>query len=402
MEAITENGESLRNFSDAFVTFLYAASVHLIIAHFVKPSSVTTLRSLAVLLLILFIFSDWLSRMRLPRLLPAGDTFSFGSQLLKTTLEVSGLFFLVLAWLAIVEGFTPEPAQPTMPLRPGMWSEPLTPARAFALFLIATFFWNLLMLLVMKKLRWRDLALMGIDGSALQSDKVKPYAKRFWQFWEELEKTTRAASEQGSHNALRNFMRAQPVLFFEAFVRAGAQIVVNHIAWTNIWAGCLILLPWFYPGSRTLASMVSAEAQRLHSSSATAPTLVVLAASQFLIILFAIKSHGWLVILFHVGTTAALLGALVSSTLFMAVLLFAVPTLLFYFGCCCPDSGAGARVLRCAAGSLGTILLLLNYFVLEPYMLMFLVAVQQVCVNIFLQYAASNKVPRSREYQLAV
>src|ERR1035437_2964119 len=109
MEMSFDTEPSLRVVCDGFVTFLYAAAVHLIIAHSAsRPGALSGRISFVVLLSILHLFSDWLSRVRLPWLLPPRDQVGTGSQLAKTLLEVGGLFFLVVAWLSLLEAAAPQ------------------------------------------------------------------------------------------------------------------------------------------------------------------------------------------------------------------------------------------------------------------------------------------------------
>jgi hypothetical protein len=397
METLLHNENSLRAFSDNFVTFLYAAAVHLIIADFARPAPITVQRSIAVLFLILFVLSDWLSRMRLPRLLPTEDRVSIRNQLLKTTLEISGLFFLVLAWLALIESFSKSSEAIVVIDHSSFWTGPLTPDRAFALFLVATFLWNLLMLLVMRKIGWRDLVRMGISGSALDSDKVKPYATRFWLFWQKLETRVRDDFEQGSHRAPRNFLLAQPVLLLEAFVRTGAQIVVHHIAWTNILAAMFILVKGSLWDAEAVVHPVQVALEGVRANQTIEALLIFLAVATLLLAI-TVRMHGWKICAFHLCVTLMLLGAILSVTGFALALVLGCPTLLFYLASWCEERTRQGEVWRTLAGTVGFLLLVGFYFMLEPKVLMFLVAGQQVIVNVFLQYAASNSLSGSDNF----
>ena len=388
METLLHNENSLRWFSDSFVTFLYAAAVHLVIADFARPASITLERSLEVLLLILFILSDWLSRMRLPRLLPTEDRVSIRNQLLKTTLEISGLFFLVLAWLALIESFSTSSTNTVGPGHSALWTGSLTPDRAFAFFLVATFLWNLLMLLVMRKIDWLDLVTMGIRGSALDSDKVKPYATTFWRFWQKLDTRVRGDFQQGSRRAPRNFVLAQPVLLLEAVVRTGAQIVAHHIAWTNILAAAIILVKDSLWDAQSLVRPLEAVLEGIQANQ-TIETLVAILAVATLLLAITARKHGWKMCTFHLCIGLVLIAARFSVTGFALALVLGCPAGLFYLACWCEERTKRGEVWRTLAGSTGFLLLVAFYFMLQPRVLMFLVAVQQVVVNVFLQYAAA-------------
>lgn len=251
------NEMTLRRVSDVFVTFLYGASIETIIHHAVKVNPIliknpdsnlglqeplTTGFSFLVLLLIIFIFSDWVSRVRLPWLLPSGDEIKIGKQFLKSLLELSGLFFLVLAWLHIIEHPSQDNALGLAPTFVEFWHHPLNQYRAFAIFLFATFFWNLLLLKVMQRIAWLELARMGLNGRALDSRKVEEYASRLWQWLEPLKALVERNAANGAiDHTGNNILIALPLTIIEALARIGTLMVALHIAWASLFAGILIL-----------------------------------------------------------------------------------------------------------------------------------------------------------------
>jgi hypothetical protein len=391
--------DSLRTAADTFVTFLYAAAVHLVIAHFASPGPMTTGLALIVLCLILFLFSDWLSRVRLPWLLPAGDQVGVGSQLAKTVLEVGGLFFLVIAWLAFIESHDTEVIANTEAAW-DFWLAHVDPYLAFAVFLFATFAWNLFMLRVMRKLTWLDLARMTMNGDALDSDKVELYAKRFWQYRQKLEASVAAATKRGTENTLYNFAVAQRALFREAVTRSVAQIVALHIAWSSVIAGTLILLGTIFSKDKSSAAMITLKVAKMEWP----PFVFALLGGLFLA--FAIpfvlnQFRGWkrcliyslafcLFIVFSVWLSirlATLSQFRLMLCWFSGILL--IPTGTFWISSQIKNA-ARKRLFLFLSGTLGALSALLLYLTIRPTTLLVVVAVQQVLVNAFLQYAASE------------
>lgn len=252
MHANVNSEYNLRTASDVFVTFLYAAAVHLVIAHFLQPGQLESgqqrdhmlvWESGLVLLFILFLFSDWIGRVRLPRLLPPDDQIGVIKQLAKTVLELSGLFCLVLACLATIE-------KSDSAWSDNFWLAHLNANRSFAVFLFLTFIWNLLMLWVMKQVSWLDLARLGMSGTAADSEKAKIYAQRFLQYRE------KGGTWVPKDRVWSYLIRTPFKMFTEAGVRTIAQIVAFHIAWASLFA-CVII--WYVaarPGSESVVSAI--------------------------------------------------------------------------------------------------------------------------------------------------
>src|SRR5258708_6770601 len=226
-------GVDLRTASDIFVTFLYAASIHLLIAvpHAAKILSwpVSTL----LLLAILHLFSDWLSRVRLPRLLPPTDELDVLVQMAKSVAEVAGLLFLLLAWIALIDSSSnPQPIA---------WVVPFNSQLAFAVFLLLTFLWNLVLLVAMQQLSWEDLTRFIISGTALKSDKLDFYGKRVVGLRDKLMRLTDHAG-QDIKNVVGRFILSVPFLFFDGCLRVIVQLVSIHIAWTSLFVSALLVI----------------------------------------------------------------------------------------------------------------------------------------------------------------
>jgi len=408
--------QSLRVVCDTFVTFLYAAAVHLIIAHSVaRPGALTVRLSVIVLLYILHLFSDWLSRVRLPSLLPADDPVSTGNQLAKTLLEVGGLFFLVLAWLSLLDATAPHVSLDFFSLffgqRDGsVWTTRLTPERAFAVFLSATFFWNLFMLKVMRQLRWVDLARLILAGDALDSEKVEVYAPRFWRYRQKLERRVESWRQQqlGAMAVVNPF--AFPALLVDAFVRGFAQLVAFHIAWAGILGCIVILLGDVVFDGRPLAMGMKAAGNHLSWPFA------ILSFAAFSVIAPAmdvLKTHGnWnrpVTRALGRGGSVILRALGLSSFVFFGVKLsvgladFVCPFGGWIIGFGAASQAVGfilaahwgrtsrSRIFMLRlSGTLGAMAMFVVYLTLQARLLMIMLAVQQVVVNAFLQYAASR------------
>lgn len=412
-----EDSSSLHTVSDAFVTFLYAASVHLIIAHYARPIPMTVVTSLIVLFFIIFLFSDWLSRVRLPRLLPPADDLGIVKQLTKTILEVSGLFFLMLAWLANIEHFAETSDSDLNKLNPemefGFLAAALTPYIAFAFFLIATFCWNSLMLLVMRQLKWLNLALMGVNGTALDAKEVQVYAKRFWQFRKKLVDWAEFKTVHDDEHTYDNFLLRQPGLILEAFVRTGAQIVAVHIAWANLFAGIIILIGEFLFDGKSVGfqiwdklvknsyiNYIIYPLEEWHWSIYIKLSLIIPLLISIIFVLLVndrrIRDRfiPALVVYLYIliGTLIGVgLSIYLPRILFLILLLIFGPSVFFYLASQCNKKRKARWAILWMGGVFGLLMLILLYSIVDSKILMFIVAFQQVIINAFLQYAASGR-----------
>ncbi|MEO6325209.1 MAG: hypothetical protein ABIT01_09995 [Thermoanaerobaculia bacterium] len=225
-----------------FSTFLYAAAVHLIIHHSYRAGGSPPEAAIMVVLLIGFVFSDWSSRTRLPSL--TGDRITAPLLLVKTFLEIFGVYFLVSSFLLLVAHEAPGRA---------VAAGALGPYSTFGVFLVVTWLWDLFMLGVMKGLRWVDLFWAIVRGDA-RSEKALAYLTQL-KMWEEgrpreIEKKRVAIDEALDH---KKFMRAAGHLlhlrvisfagpFLNANLAVALQLLTNHMAHANLVAGVVIVL----------------------------------------------------------------------------------------------------------------------------------------------------------------
>jgi hypothetical protein len=365
----------------------------------------TTQMSLVVLLVIILIFSDWLSRVRLPWQLPPSDVMGIGNQLAKTILEVGGLYFLVLACLSAIGAHSPDlnintSGHPDPESEAGFWATALSPEKPFAFFLFLTFIWNLFILRVMRQLRWQDLARVGLNGKALDLENAEVYAKRFWQLRERLEKSVADKMGVGAEKTLNNLRIASGPALLEGSVRAGAQIVAIHIAWASVCA-CFILI-----GDVVLQQPVAnAIKDDLILRGRTDHVLLFL-FSFFLISLFIITLErgetrkNWLshtivtcIIIFIATWLSFWLSpsSNISAALYWLIGLLVIPTTCFFIASLSSKGGGARKHILWFGGTVTAVVMLLLYMRTEPKTLMIIVAFEQVLVNAFLQYAASER-----------
>lgn len=420
--------DSLRTASDAFVTFLYAAAVHLVIAHFAFPGPMKSGMGLVVLLFVLFLFSDWLSRVRLPWQLPPSDEIGITIQLAKTLLEVGGLYFLVLAWLTSIanEAGHPIPALMPPPAAEGvisivneagqaihntsatnqatLWEFLLSPYMAFAGFLLATFLWNMFMLLAMKKLSWFQLVRVGLNGTALDLPEAAVYAKHFWKWRERFRGEAAGRIRPGIDYTAQNLGVGAGFAIKEAPVRSGAQVVAFHLTWSSLVAGIAILLGDLYLNKPVAVAIF----ERLEKEGELFVAAIYL--SIFVIVCIGVffleRSQQRLTRLIYAAILFAFillasavrfrLSKYLPETLYINILLwftalFVLPIVPYFIAPLCHSAGGARRFFLWVGGALGTVVLLLLYLSIDIKILMITVAVEQVLVNIFLQYAASDR-----------
>lgn len=161
----------LRIATGSFITFLYAAAVHIILHAGHEHGLHGSLQSSAALLVIVvFFLTDWLSRTRLPALVH--DPASVLAQMVKTVLDLTCLYLLLFSALTFVHAsHTPaDPKATTTFFTYVTW------------FLGATFVWNLQMFRIMKDLAWHELVTASITGGALQMEATKSYGRRYLDF----------------------------------------------------------------------------------------------------------------------------------------------------------------------------------------------------------------------------
>lgn len=324
------NQKPLQASALTFVTFLYAAAVHLVIHHSVlNPINYST--ALGVLVLVVFMFSDWSNRTRIPS--NVIDNIPPVQLLAKTLLEIAGLFFLVISFLRFV-----HPQQPVVPAT--LSAEP-----AFAFFLLFTWVWNMLIIYIMDKLDLSDLVPALICGSTDTLPKVNAHLGPFQRWrasltsqYEERETRWQNLSrglfpEQAA--ILKHINRARNLFFMllTGAVVAALHLLTFHVVLANLLASLLILL---------------------HS--------------------FAVQPLPF----FPVGSRPSL------PAIFASLLLCVVVASL------CFAAKRWQKVFRVIGASLVTIVLSAIYLLLAPTELVLLLAVQQILANLFLQAASGT------------
>jgi hypothetical protein len=225
--------------------------------------------------LIGFVFSDWASRTRLPSLLP--EPIGGFSLLVKTGLEITGVYFLVASFLLLVGHEGPTPILPTA----------FSANTCFAFFLVVTWLWDCQMIFIMKQLDLKDLARIVVRGDSFASRGAATYLRPFFAWRTQREariaeawETTKAAIVIGPNPT--QWSRLLPFIVqlvrsrcpVDAPLKAGLQFLANHILFANLLGGALMMLDeWKFNG----ASLVNGI-----RASATIPNLDLGAALGFL------------------------------------------------------------------------------------------------------------------------
>jgi hypothetical protein len=392
-----------RNAADIFVSFLYGAAVHLIMHHLFEQNVVSSYAAGMSLALILFIFSDWASRTRLPRLLPKSESFTILALFQKAFLEISCIFFLVSSFLSLLRAHGNAPNEH---LAQSVLSG-ITPYNAFALFLIATWLWNMLMLRVMQQLSLVDLFLSIFTGNALDLPQLKRYLYTF-ERWKEKRQTeleykhtalkdivSASASDKSNVRSIFNLvgiemLRAR-IKLFEADLAALLQLLANHVAYANLLIAVFIIVTEITERDRLLPG--------IYDLVMGLPTLALFLATAILLplilgVIAGRRTSGYslLVILLlfgfayfspppiNAGATSAMRGVGALVSLFMLWKVFFL---------------AGTPRLKKVFSALGACLiffsLILLYAALSPLQLMVVAAAQQLLANLFLQFGAAAK-----------
>lgn len=159
---------------DIFLSFLYAAAVHIAILHLLqkeKAAHLTLLGLLLVLGIIVFFGFDWLSRSRIRDQLP--EEFPLWSLLSKLTLDIGAVYCLVISCAIVIEAMPTHDATSSVPYHLTDLRVLRYTAGAYAVF---AFLWNLLILKVMKKLKWCDIVRGVASGTVMSLPGVSEYA----------------------------------------------------------------------------------------------------------------------------------------------------------------------------------------------------------------------------------
>jgi hypothetical protein len=392
------------NFRDSayiFVTFLYAAAVHLVIAKANDlTSSETLVRGLLfqalVVLLILFLLSDWASRSRLPRLLPESPRVPGFLHVVKTSLEVIGVFFLLSSFLRIIE-------QSTNPAK--LDTSPAT--AAFGCFLLATALWDYLLIYIMQKLTLKDLfKAVWCSGDAIDMEATRDeYLGRFNDWKQTRERLIsfrrarqmRQLKEDPDHTArtsffggLGEYLVKSYMVMFEGAVASLSQFLATHVLQANAIAGIALLWTFSTEGHPILERGFA----------------LVQGFLSPVILIFLITTATALSAWFLLRPWASVIAVPISLALFLLLrqspaaavwlTLAGVVALIFLLSWFCYlfRKQPSNDTMNWCGGLVIAVPLVLLYLMLPPYLLISLLATQQVLVNIFLQYGVRGRAPR--------
>ncbi|HSY49523.1 MAG TPA: hypothetical protein VLC46_11975 [Thermoanaerobaculia bacterium] len=396
----SDPSKHLRLTTETFVTFVYAAAIHIIIHAGHERFFATTRRSATLLLLVvIFILSDWLSRTRLPWLIHNPLT-AYG-QLVKTFLELTCLYLLLFSALIFIDAFDISKGA----LSPGRPSGDHTSLFYIyiAIFLLATFAWNLHMFDVMKganRRLWWHLFLATFTGKAIDLPAAQDYTKRYSLF--EKNALAAAAPRNGQFPVIR-LLNIPAVLGLRYII---PQSVALHLSLGNIVLAITLLLHAnrnepqplvFYLNSTSITSACT----WLVTWSAWPPVVFIgcLAFVWTCAALQQIRTNNfalWLLLFGgFVGVAAyypetrfiAILLARLAAAAFLPYVFYLASAEAFYFGWDTPS--AVRSFFRTVASGLLFISYLLLLAVCPPRFVPAVVVAQHLLINLFLQYAAT-------------
>jgi len=381
-----------------FMTFLYAAAVHLVIAKAYESNALRRASDVLLLCLVLFLFSDWASRARLPRLLPenpAGYLY-----VVKICLEIICIFFLVSSFLLVVGG-TPE--------RSTTEDAGLSATLAFGWFLLATACWDYLMIYIMKKLDVISLSRsVWITGRALDMEEArKEYLAKFdkWkqrrrsEIFAAREETKRKLNDDPDHFVAHNFTAFAcgcrdlcHTSVFEGTVASVAQLLANHVLQANLVAGMALILNAVWLKGSPLDFIVGSQSPLYDAIHLRLAFYALSIGAALLVCALCLPKQRWLfgialaalILVAEFGSspvvpTALKLGAIVSA-------IFLISTSFYAFR----NSGMGVLANRLGGWTIVFSLVVL-YLMLPAPLLIALLAAQQVLANAFLQFGVSTE-----------
>ncbi|HWR82088.1 MAG TPA: hypothetical protein VN285_02165 [Candidatus Deferrimicrobium sp.] len=240
---------------DAVTSLAYVSAAHVIIAHGTTYSGVNSYMGLII---ILFVFVDWLSRISIPQTFQLPEDQQLRRKpvliLAKSAIEILAVYCLVLAavrFLTLLSLGELNGVQVDSDL-----------VRAFAVFLVASFGWNLLMLRVMHNLNVIPLSIALVKGTVFDMPGADTYTGGF------KEHTRRKREAALNSLTFRSFLDLSMALIREGMGRTIAQLVGHHITWVNLLVGSFAALaswsvlpplPWIpnsYGGSMSFTGML--------------------------------------------------------------------------------------------------------------------------------------------------
>lgn len=397
---------SLLGATTIFVSLLYAAAVHLIMhsAHGGVASGLGTWSCVGVTVgLLIFVFSDWSSRTRLPRLMPKEEKDKFGplTILVKGLLEIVGVFFLVISFLGLLDG--PHARQATA-------ATEVNPAIAFAIFLIVTWLWNYLMIWVMK-LDARDLWHAVLYGDTADLPVIRRY---FYKVRAIDQRLAQVKNGNPSTGLLKLVGATLWLKSYRGLVGGSMQLIANHLAHANLIAALTIFASEYYHGGAAILRVHPAS--RLVGWFRTASVTEIAGWYVVAVLLLIVVGVGALGVhfgqriafsglgLFSVGALLAWIlireYALIGLAAALAAAAFCVFILWPYFATATleptvadasepPPNTTARRFFHHAGAASTTVAIVVLYLCCSSMVLMMLMAIEHVFVTAFLQGLAS-------------
>jgi hypothetical protein len=321
---------------DAVTSLMYASAVNVILARSIGITESFHLWGIATTL---FVFVDWLSRIGIPLGFPVEEDQRRRRTpfviLAKAFLEITAIYFLLAAIIMLCFG---------TPCFPGLQSS-LDPRGAFATFLAFSFAWNLLMMYVMTKLRYRELVVASFFGCVFSLEGASVYTKGFKERFEKAE------SELAGGD-IRAFDKLHLTLFGESLAKTCSQLLGHHIVWVNpIFAAVL-----FWRNDN--------------------------------LFLFSDYSGGWF-------------GSLNMFRVVVLSALILLPTIFFFVSrnihVRIKQESISVRICRILAALSASVLLIILYLTFDTHTIIFVMVVQHTFFGIFLQFATHARNRKENE-----
>jgi len=212
------------NANDVVSTFLYASAVNVILA---TSAKIVTPDIWIPLVIIVFIFIDWMSRVTISVSLPSEDQENRNEifvKLCKAGLEILIIFSLVTTACRFLEPTT----------------EFVTSTKSFSVFLITCFIWNLLIFKIMEGVRGTALFVAVFTGSAYDVGGARRYTTAIDVILSKAHKKTTSSSGKPSE-ALKDLVKYGYNIGIVSSVRVFGQLVVSHFTWLNLALGIVLL-----------------------------------------------------------------------------------------------------------------------------------------------------------------
>ena len=210
---------------DAITSLVYASGINVIFSRCINDGYYTLIGGLIISL---FIFLDWLSRIGL--LLNVDDDDDQKRRktnwviLLKSTFEIAAIYFLISTTINLL--LTPRDTNNSIAIDPII---------TFGLFVLISFLWNSLTLYILTKLDFRELYQSIWQGNVFDLEAIGIYIKGF------KSKTVLMAKQLNHQGSLKNANKLKNRILYECFARTFTQLIANHISWINLFIAIILL-----------------------------------------------------------------------------------------------------------------------------------------------------------------